>query len=159
MSGPQKKKLCWNCEGRVSLSEENCPYCAVYLGPAVSDHGKRDILAPPYRLVEAEEEETLPQSPYTVQQENREEEREPDLEVVKEAATEDLKQVIVPLGLLSAGTLFFLFGLMLLVFSHEGAFTLTWNAAYWYVYLLFALPLLVIGWRALQHFDEGKEQG
>lgn len=155
MSAILKKKLCWNCEGRVSLEEENCPYCAVYLGPAPGEEGDQDILAPPYRLVESEEEEKVPQSPYAVEQEEEEEGKETEIDL--SGAKRDLKKVIVPLALLSAGSLFFLFGLILLIFSSQGVFTLSWNAKYWYFYLVFALPLLLFGWKSLQRNDEDEE--
>ena len=148
MTATPKKKLCWNCEGRVSLAEENCPYCAVYLGPAPDENGEsKDILAPPYRLVESEDE-TVPASPYASEKE--EEEEEVDLSVAKA----DIKEVVLPLSLLSAGTLFFLFGLVLLVFSNQGVLTLTWNGDYWYFYLIFALPMLFFGWRSLKRFEK-----
>ncbi len=152
MTATQKKKLCWNCEGRVSLQEENCPYCAVYLGPAPDDAGGKDSLAPPYRLVESDEEERqVPKSPYAVQEADKEESQ------VDEVTKGDLKQVVLPLVLLSAGTLFFLFGLILVLFSDQGIFTLSWSADYWYFYLIFAVPLLFAGWRTLQRFDEDSD--
>lgn len=149
MTTTPKKKLCWNCEGRVSLEEENCPYCAVYLGPAPNENGtSKDILAPPYRLVESEED-TIPSSPYSDASEESTSEEETDFSVAKS----DMKDVVLPLGLLSAGSLFFLFGLVLYIFSENGVFTLSWNGEYWYYYLVMAFPMLFVGWRALQRTD------
>ncbi len=155
MTATPKKKLCWNCEGRVSLAEENCPYCAVYLGPAPDENGEsKDILAPPYRIVESEEE-NIPASPYALKKEDQEQEEseETDLSYAKT----DVKEVVLPLGLLSSGTLFLLFGLVLWMFSENGTFTLTWNGDYWYYYLILSLPLLFFGWRALKKFEMGQE--
>jgi hypothetical protein len=154
MTSTPKKKLCWNCEGRVSLAEENCPYCAVYLGPAPNEKGEaKDILAPPYRLVEAEEE-TVPPSPYAFQ--NSEQKPTPEDSEIS-VATSDLKQVVLPLGLLSGGSLCFVFGLILFAFSENGVFTLSWNGDSWYFYLLFAAPMLFIGWWTLMRFEDDKE--
>lgn len=145
MSTTQKKKLCWNCEGRVSFEEENCPYCSVYLGPTIDEEGKQDALAPPYQIVEDEEEQDIPESPYQLGEEQLEE-KAPELD---EAAS-DLRQVVLPMGMLSAGSLFFLFGLMLLIFSDQGGtLTLSWSADYWYIYVLLALPALLFGWVSL----------
>lgn len=150
MTPSPKKKLCWNCEGRVSLAEENCPYCAVYLGPAPDENGEtKDILVPPYRLVEAEEE-IIPPSPYTQEKKREEVENQEDYSVAKK----DFREVVLPLGLLSAGSLFFVFGLILLMFSDKGIFTLTWNGAYWYFYLLFSLPMVFFGWWSLRKIEE-----
>jgi hypothetical protein len=156
MSATQKKKLCWNCEGRVPLEEENCPYCAVYLGPAPGNESRQDVLAPPYRLVESDDEpsQEAPDSPYQMQEDpNSEHEEAPDLETAKS----DLKEVVIPLGLLSGGALFFLFGLMLLIFSSHGILTLSWSANYWYVYVIVALPAILIGWKTLGNFDQESE--
>lgn len=148
MSSNPKKKLCWNCEGRVSLSEENCPYCAVYLGPAPDENGENgDILAPPYRIVDGEEEEAAPRTPYL--------EEAAEGEQVLSGTKTDLREVVIPLGLLSAGSLALLFGILMLVFSQHGEFTLRWNGEYWYFYLLLSVPMLLFGWRALQRFEEG----
>lgn len=155
MSATQKKKLCWNCEGRVSFEEENCPYCSVYLGPAPDDGGKQDALAPPYRLVEAEDEQDTPESPYQMHEDlpQDDEEEVPELETTKS----DLKDVALPLGLLSAGALFFLFGLMLLIFSDHGTLTLSWNADYWYLYVILALPAFLLGWVSLGRYSQEPE--
>jgi len=142
MSTTQKKKLCWNCEGRVSFEEENCPYCSVYLGPALEEEGKQDVLAPPYQIVEEEQE--APESPYQMEDDQVEEDA-PELDEAKS----DMRQVVLPLGMLSAGSLFFLFGLMLLIFSDHGTLTLSWSADYWYLYVLLALPALLFGWVSL----------
>lgn len=154
MSTTQKKKLCWNCEGRVSLEEENCPYCAVYLGPAPGEKGEQDILAPPYRLVDSDEEEQkVPESPYAMENDQVEENESIDFT----PARKDFNQIVLPLSLLSAGTLFFLFGLILWLFSVDGTFTLTWNAHYWYVYSALALLMLFIGWKVLKNFEGADE--
>lgn len=151
MSATQKKKLCWNCEGRVSLEEENCPYCAVYLGPAPDGEGNQDVLAPPYRLVEADDDQDQlpPESPYQLHEETPDEEESLDLD----AAQSDFKQVVLPLVLLSAGSLFFLFGLMLLIFSDEGNLNLSWSSEYWYIYVLAAFPAISLGWVILGKVD------
>ncbi|NGX42295.1 MAG: hypothetical protein K940chlam7_00573 [Chlamydiae bacterium] len=148
MSATQKKKLCWNCEGRVSLEEENCPYCAVYVGPS-PDENEKDILAPPYRIVDSEDEE-VPSSPYAVDEEQEEEE----VEVQLSETRSDLKKIVLPLCLLSAGSMLFLFGLILLLFSNHGVFTVSWNSEYWYLYLVFALPMAFFGWRVLRNLEE-----
>lgn len=155
MTTTPKKKLCWNCEGRVSLEEENCPYCAVYLGLAPDENGEsKDVFAPPYRLVETDEE-NIPASPYVTE---KDEETTTEEKVDFSVAKADLKEVVLPLSLLSAGSLFLLFGLILLVFSERGVLTLSWNGDYWYFYLAFALPMLFFGWRALQRFDNEEEE-
>lgn len=150
MSKPVKSKLCWNCEGTVSLVEETCPYCGVSVIPATLD-GTYDGFAPPYRS-SGSQEEMSHESPYDL----REEEGKPS--VVEEVAVaevpgDEAKRAIFAVVALLAGSVFFLFGLVLVLFSQHGVFTLQWNANYWYFYLAFSLPLLILGWRVLSKLD------
>ena len=151
MNATLKKKLCWNCEGRVGLEEQNCPFCAVYLGPAPNDAGERkdDILAPPYKIVDSHESESLLATPYAMN------ESEKAVPLPTETAEgNDIRKVALPITCLSGGLVFLLFGLILYLFSSNGVFTLTWNGSYWYFYLAVAIPLLVFGWKALQQLDK-----
>ncbi|MGZ3633930.1 MAG: hypothetical protein ACXWM7_06595 [Parachlamydiaceae bacterium] len=38
MSENTKKKLCWNCEGNVSLYEDTCPYCRASILPQIDSN-------------------------------------------------------------------------------------------------------------------------
>lgn len=152
MTATPKKKLCWNCEASVALHEENCPYCAVYLGPASvsGDESQNDPLAPPYKIQVMEEEGgELPEAPYAAEES---EEDEVELEALE--PTGDMKEVAIPTSLLLGGTVFFLFGLVLLLFSQDGVFTLRWNSEYWYLYQLAAVPMLYFGWRSLNQLGD-----
>lgn len=143
MNAIQKKKLCWNCEGRVPLDSVNCPYCAVYLGPGSNGSEDSTVLAPPYKIEDTEEQEAVA-APETRQA----------AELAPIIPSSEVKQVLLPLVFLSGGLLFSLFGIILLLFSKKGVFNLQWNGEYWYLYLAFALPMLAFGWRSLRKFDE-----
>ncbi len=152
MNTTLKKKLCWNCEGRVGLEEQNCPFCAVYLGPAPNDEGERkdDILAPPYKIVESHDNEDPLASPFTMHQPQT---TKVEAMPTYEAGPNDLKKIALPITFLSGGLVFLLFGLILYFFSSNGVFTLRWNSTYWYAYLAAAVPLLAFGWKSLQNND------
>lgn len=156
-----KKRLCWNCEGNVSLSEETCPYCGVSVIPASLD-GTNHGLTPPYQMGAAKEN-LVPRSPYALNAETPTVKAEED---VKEISTEELedsdvpvdefKNILLALLLLLAGSMFFLFGLTLALFSRNGVFTLQWDSSYWFLYSILSMPLLFFGWRALLKLDEEK---
>ncbi len=38
-----KKKLCWNCEGNVSLEQEICPYCRASIVPSIDDGQEANV--------------------------------------------------------------------------------------------------------------------
>lgn len=154
MNPKPKVKLCWNCEGRVSFKDENCPYCAVYLHPESNQGDDEDDdetpLDPPYRVI-SNSDNPAPKAPYAA------EEVVKDEETFTLLPTEGLKHVLAPLALLLFGSTFFLFGIILLLFSQEGIFTLRWNANIWFMYELLAIPLLFLGWRTLNRFKEDEE--
>jgi len=149
MTATQKTKLCWNCEGSAPIEEENCPYCGVYLGPS-SEEDQSDLLAPPYRIHDDQSYDEAPPSPYA---DDNYEESPPIQKPLEEPKNTDLKTAMVPLILLLAGSVFFLFSMVLFLFSDHGQFTLQWNGDYWYIYLLIATPTLLFGWKSLQHLE------
>lgn len=115
---------------------------------------------PPFQ---SEGQMEAPLSPYTTgQRENWDEEPDYDSadrnweDGLQEKAAKELRgsqermqQVLLPLLCLSFGSVFFIFGLVLLIFGHDGILTLQWNAERWYVFLLPATALLYFGWHGL----------
>lgn len=154
----QKKKLCWNCEGNVSLSDETCPYCGVSVIPASLD-GSLSSHAPPYQMAEVQES-IIPRPPYHTEQKNElilEEKEEANKETEDEdVSVNEFKNIVLSLLFLLAGSMFFLFGLTLVLFSHNGVFTLQWDGSFWFIYSLLSIPFLFFGWRALIKLDVDK---
>lgn len=153
MNKSQKKRLCWNCEGSVSISEETCPFCGVSVVPAFLE-GAGAEFAPPY-FSYAENDLDIPKSPFAGHEEFAEPENR---EFAKEAEegeidVDEFKRVAIAVTLLLSGSVFFLFSMALGLFSHNGLFTLQWDGSYWYLYTILALPLLFIGWRSLMKLD------
>lgn len=152
MNHHEKKKLCWNCEGSVSFAEETCPYCGVSVVPAFLE-GAEVEFAPPYKMVEEKYSE-IPKSPFALHDEKDDvdvdESYEPLKEVISsEQDVDEFKRVAIAVTLLLSGSVFFLFSVALGLFSHHGIFTLHWDASYWFVYTILAVPLLLFGWRSL----------
>lgn len=156
MSTAIKKKLCWNCEGNVSREATNCPYCAVYLHPTNDkiEEESEEELNPPYAL-NIDDDQAIPDAPYGQPSDSNPEiiQEKTPLQIMH-GQSADWKIVVIPLTMLLAGSLSLLFGVLLFLFSHNGTFTLQWNASYWFVYLLASLPLLFVGWKTLQRLQE-----
>lgn len=151
----KKKKLCWNCEGNVSIEAENCPYCGVYLSP--TGNAEKDLHSPPYGKTQAETPIEVPASPYATQETVTTDAAKAELPEKSGESFDLMKNIIQPLLLLLAGSVFFIFGLALLLFSHNGVFTLRWNGSYWFLYLLLGVPMLFFGWLSLQQLREDEE--
>lgn len=163
MSATPKRKLCWNCDGAVSLAVDQCTYCGASLkeGAAPKRQPKKPIdpLAPPYAL-RTEAQSDAPTPPFdaigrtTATASSLPSDSEEDVSNESLANPSETRAVLSSLMLLLGGSVFFLFGLVLWLFSQNGVFTLHWNAAYWYLYLFGGVALLLMGWRALGHLEE-----
>lgn len=153
MNHLQRKKLCWNCEGSVSLSEETCPFCGVSVVPAFLE-GAGAEFAPPYSTYK-EKDNSIPKSPYGFHEDkgDLDIQQQPKEADEAEPALDEFKRVALSLTFLLCGSVFLLFSLALGLFSHNGIFTLQWDANYWFIYTLLALPLLFVGWRTLMKLD------
>ena len=153
-----KKKLCWNCEGSVSIKNENCPYCGVSLTVSPLLNEVNTSFTPPYRLSEPSSPSIIPSAPYGSSEDlSNPQLDEEESNLSEEPVTDILKDTIISLLMLLFGTVFLIFGLVLWLFSDQnGLLTLSWNGKYWFGYLLFGLPMLVVGWRTTAYIkDEG----
>lgn len=154
MSAVPKKKLCWNCEGNVARDIDNCPYCGVYLhAEEVEDSGWN----PAYHPQKTEE---VPPPPYQIKTDAEEIQRHQNTIFIEEsesAAKHSLfalfKRDIFPILFLMTGSVFFLFGVVLLLFSQNGTLILQWQESHGLYFLLFAIPLISFGWMFLQRLD------
>lgn len=144
MSKPEKKKLCWNCEGNVSRTAENCPYCAVYLNPEPAEEPEVKPLYSPQS-----NSGTIPKAPYTPQESHADEEAAP---VAKSESPQDslFRSIFLPITLLTAGLFSLLFAVILFLFSTNGVLTLEWDGELWYLYAIAGAPLLFSGWKFLE---------
>lgn len=154
MNVSQKKRLCWNCEGSVSLAEETCPFCGVSVVPAFLE-GTNNSFTPPYALG-AVNDSAVPRSPYDLQPEPSE-----DVGVVAQSkaidemapAIDEFKSTMLAVIFLLGGSMLFMFGAVLVLFAQDGVLTLKWDAAFWYVYVFLAVPMFFVGWRSLGKLD------
>lgn len=165
MSAVPKKKLCWNCEGNVSKQIDNCPYCGVYLhgsdieedmtlwNPSYQPSGKTEEIPSPIYQIQQEEESKI--DPIDQAEEFQEGQNSKDREEsfsFFELVTQ-LKQDVFPILFLMMGSIFFLFGAVLYLFSENGTLTLQWKGDNALYFLLSALPLVALGSWFLQKLD------
>jgi hypothetical protein len=158
MSAVPKKKLCWNCEGNIAKDTDNCPYCGVYL------HGSEEetFWGPTYQPNDNESDLEIPSPLYASTSNEHSSATNKPAEEIQESNqnsltfSTELSKDFFPMLFLMAGSLFFLFGLVLLLFSQDGTFTLQWNEDYWIFFWILSLPLLYAGWHLLQKLDSAE---
>ena len=167
MTATVSTKLCWNCEASLNAESLKCPYCGVELDAedSTSEASEdEELLQAPYKLVKAKQVETpsvtsiedLPDiDKYRVSDEEWEQAQKNQLgEETVPRPSDHVRDTLVPLSLLLAGSVFFLFGLMVLLFAKDGALVLEWNGDYWFYYLFASLPMLYFGWKSLQDLGD-----
>lgn len=164
MSPLPKKRLCWNCEGNVSEELETCSYCGVYvqnhflnnsdpswnLSYESAETASIAVPPPPYQIkLEIDNKKELPFNETVSSDANQEEE----VESFYPTLFEQLKKDLFPTLFLMAGSIFFLFGVVLFLFSHNGTLTLQWETRDAIYFLGASLPLTLLGWKFLQDVD------
>lgn len=163
MTKKNDKRLCWNCDGSVSLHLAQCPYCGVELSQTPEQGGEKNPFrgfVSPFQS-SAPIDPSVPKPPFASvfsqaisvsedewNQSLGEEAEGPKKEMEELSST--TKREMIALLLLLPGVVFFLFGLALLLFSSEGVLALEWDQSFAYFYFLGAVPLLFLGWRALR---------
>ena len=168
MKTNEKQKMCPNCEGRISLEAEVCPFCAqeqiVEKGnnslqtPLFQNQSLQDSLTslytPPYSgkrpLFSQEIKKETPTFKENPMYKNVTDEKFQDPLKAISAATNDHENQaeessLWPTVLMVAGSNFLVLGLLQLFFSENGLLKLEWDGSYWFIYCLLAFPLFYMG--------------
>jgi len=153
MKPKKRQKLCYNCEGEIDLDVIFCPYCGSDLleekgqqrversegvQQKESDH---QLYPPPYS----------PQKTFTLEEEMEAPADESEKET--EPLTKSPRHSFWPTVLLTLGIQSLIIGILLFVFSENGAVHLRFDAKTWLFYLLFSMPLLYFGWKKLSELE------
>jgi hypothetical protein len=169
MPATVNKNLCWKCEELVHPKAVICPYCGSDLHEPLhpEDSSLKQEFDPPYTFVaepqENHEQDILSEyrSPYqaaptqttVMHTADTQDDLGTAFEECLESERDDMKELLLPMALLFPGVVFFLFGLAMFLYSHDGIFTLHWNGNYWPFYVISSVPLMFFGWRALDTLD------
>lgn len=193
MSGPVKKKLCWNCDASVPLESDTCLYCGVAVASAISEGDEEEeprVAMPPPLYGKPASRAAPGASSHSMQQQGQamppqglqagpqagmnamNKKRvpppqpafrgKPAMKIREEAA--DVQQetlslqkqpnTLIALFLLLGGSTFFLFGLVIMLFSDQGALILRWNRDQALIYLGVGCCFLLAGWRFILRIEE-----
>lgn len=177
MRPKDRQKMCTNCDGRIPLDAENCPYCSAdqknvlaSAGSAKELHHRSlqesltSLYAPPYGKSSSpltqtgEKKEAIYFNKQEPPKENMVEKRfnaNPSslgaptihLNSPAEQINDEGRSGFWPILLLSIGTNLLTLGLLQLFFSDKGFLELEWDSSYWFIYCLAALPLFFFGFK------------
>jgi hypothetical protein len=148
----KRQKLCYNCEGEVDLDVIVCPFCAADLREEKPELQRNSFSAALSSVKQLNTEQSLYPPPYSERQpvaEARSYMEQPQIAPVEEEEPTALKNMLVPIVLLTCGMHLFILAVALLLLSDQGTLVLKWDARFWILYLIASLPLMVFGYRSL----------
>jgi len=176
MKTQKRQKLCLNCNGSVDIDVLICPFCghdflteekesleeSLYKPPSRTLSPNQTIASlypPAYRPGEEVEQDSM--GIYKPAQRLSEQTmhdpskvQDPFQQTREEVPEEKEPSVFLPVFLFSLGAFLFSLGFFIFFFSTNGYAILKWNAKYWFVYFLMAIPLLIWGYRLLNRLDQ-----
>lgn len=175
MNSKDRQKMCCQCDGRIPLEADVCPYCAsgqtvqlaeedqqfmrqqslqdsltnLYSQPYSAKHSghiKTDPKqGPPFMKTTDSFKDVIPEKRFHSSAPLGIPSIPPEMQQEQEIADE--KTSFWPILLLCVGSNLLMLGLLQLFFSDKGFLRLEWDSSYWYIYCLAALPLVVLGYK------------
>jgi hypothetical protein len=139
------QKVCPHCEELVHRYAASCPYCQKDIVHAsleekasTSNNPFADVHTKSFGKIEALPNIGMPEC------EKREEPLQQE-QALDGAFIQQAGHVLLSLFSLLAGSFFFFFGLLLVLFSENGTFSLEWKASSWPYFIFSAMFLLLTG--------------
>lgn len=148
MKTKKRQKLCYNCEGEVDMDVIVCPFCAADLRDEKPELSRADYdpISPTRNMPH---QPLYPPRHPPAEEEPLEENITPHSYLPKQEELEEEKSPLSSIFLLALGSQLFLLSIFMLVFSQKGTLFLSWDARYWLLYFLAAVPLIGFGYKGL----------
>ena len=149
MKPKKRQKLCHNCEGEIDIDVIVCPFCAADLREEKPEQRFSSYVSSTQQMNQKQTTQSL----YPTSSTHREEPEEGPEETLETSAAEILEEkkntMFAPTILFTLGVQLFVFGLLMLLFSHKGTVILKWDARFWFFYVLGSIPFLIFGYKTL----------
>ena len=157
MNLKDRQKICPQCDGRISLDADLCPYCATDQSKVLvsSNHHQslQNSLTTPYAPLYTAK--TLkPVNEPMVERKINTTMGAPTIPSAPETVSKESKGIFTPILLLSLAGNILTIGLLQLLFSDRGFLRLEWDSSYWFLYCLAALPLFYLGYKKASSLKE-----
>ena len=128
---------CCYCEELIHSYATRCPYCFKDVIPSeetlLEQPEQKDVLP----LLRMDDEEKL----------GKKESEKPPI------AANQTFYMLLSLGTLLAGSMFFFFGILIKLFSKDGVFTLAWSVNCWPYFVFSAVVLILFGLTSLSKIE------
>lgn len=163
MKPSDRQKMCTQCDGRVPVEAQECPYCSAEFHEPPQEESSTlfksqtlqdsltSLYAPPYGVKPSYSISSTPQEPLkkTSQDTFREvPAKSPEMPIQSQEETE-AKSNFTPILILFAASNCLILGLLQALFSSNGRLTMEWDASYWFIYCVISIPLFFFGYKKL----------
>ncbi len=149
MKPKKRQKLCHNCEGEIDIDVIVCPFCAADLREEKPEQKFSSYVSSTQQMNQKQTTQSL----YPASSMHREELPQNAQEAIETSVEETLEEkkntMFAPTILFTLGVQLFIFGLLMLLFSHKGTVILKWDARFWFFYVLGSIPFLIFGYKTL----------
>lgn len=167
MKPSDRQKMCSQCDGRIPIEAQECPYCSAEQleqppeQDLFSNHQSlqaslTSLYSPPYGakhpgtsiasvqpVPPAPTYKEVPKAPAQMPQ-------MPQEAVIAAEETAEAKSYFWPILVLSLAANFLVLGMLQCFFSENGKLTMEWDSNYWFIYLLLCVPLFFFGYKKLK---------
>lgn len=146
MKKETERRMCWNCEGYVSIHLTQCPYCRSFLqDPIISSNHNVENFQNNSNLFDPShiESNNFHFNEKESWEENSVKENQ-EVEPIVDSIIRNLSKVFL---FLSIGI--FIFGLSILLFGSKDGLTLHWGKKCAYLFILSSLPLTYWGYKSI----------
>lgn len=167
MKPNDRQKMCTQCDGRIPIEAQECPYCSAEQlerpsePDLFSNHQSiqaslSSLYSPPYGAkqpgtsiasIQADSFKKAESSAY--KEVSSKGPQIPQEGVMVEEPVQD-KSCFWSILTLSLAANFFILGMLQCFFSDNGKLTMQWDSDYWFIYLLFSIPLFFFGYKKLK---------
>lgn len=183
MKPKDRQKICSNCDGRIAIDSEHCPYCGTLAtampreetsepAPLFDHQSIQDSLTslytPPYSNKSTPSMKQDKMRPKPITKENHDNQlsaslgkynySQSSLPVIDTEEKSEEKSSFSPLLFLLLGSNMLVIGLLQLFFSEGGILRLEWKSKYWFVYCLIAIPVLLMGYKKASQMSEKPQE-
>lgn len=145
MKKETERRMCWNCEGYVSIHLTQCPYCRSFLqDPVISSNHVTQDFQNDSELFES----SHPESHSFHFNEKQSWEEDPikdsqEMTPIVEGVVKNLSKIFL---FLSVGI--FIFGLSIFLFGSKEGLTLHWGKKWAHLFMLSSLPIVYWSYRS-----------
>ncbi len=167
MKPSDRQKMCTQCDGRVPVEAQECPYCSAEFHEPPQEASQElfksqtlqdsltSLYAPPYGVKPTYSISSTPQMPAEPTRKASQETfkevsaKAPEMPIQSQEDQVETKSQFLPILVLFSASNFLILGLIQALFAENGKLSMEWDSSYWFIYCVLSIPLFFFGYKKL----------